>query len=408
MSDEPAIMVLDDEPFMLGVLGRLLAGLGYSRVLRFDNGAAALAAFDAPSGVPDVILLDINMPSMDGIEFVRRLAQRNYPGSLIFVSGVVFRVTATTEKLARTHRLSVMGCLHKPPSPAGLSALLEKRAPPQAAKPRAPNRTYEAHAVRSAIASGELVNYYQPKVAVATGEVVGAETLVRWRHPEDGLVFPDSFIPVAEAHGLIGELTRAVLEGALAQARAWREAGLDLRVAVNVSMDDLAELEFADFVIAAAAAAGLPASSVVLEVTETRLMQNLTTALDVLTRLRLKRFRLSIDDFGTGHSSLAQLRDIPFDELKIDRGFTHNAGRDERLRTIFEGSLELARHLDMEVVAEGVEDAGDWAFLRSSGCHLAQGYFIARPMPAEALPGWIGQWRQRIDAAGARRGGAAA
>lgn len=237
------------------------------------------------------------------------------------------------------------------------------------------------------------------KVVVATGDVIGMETLVRWQHPEDGLVFPDRFIPVAEAHGLVGDLTRAVLKGALVQAKAWQEAGQALSVAVNVSMDDLAALEFADFVAAETAAVGMPPQSVVLEVTESRLMQSLATSLDVLARLRLKRFRLSIDDFGTGHSSLAQLRDLPFDELKIDRSFTRGAWQDERLRAIFEASLSLANQLGMEVVAEGVEDADDWAFLRQTGCHLGQGYFIARPMPAAALPGWLEDWRRRMNRA---------
>ncbi len=393
------ILVLDDEPFMGKVLCHMLAELGHTRVSCHKSGPAALATLDAPESVPDLILLDINMPDMDGVEFARHLAERHYPGGLILISGEDERMLQATERLARAHHLFVLGSLHKPPTPAGLSALLEKWAPSVAQKPRATNKAYDAEAVRAAIAHGELINYYQPKVAVATGEVVGAETLVRWQHPEDGLVLPGRFIPVAEAHGLIGDLTRTVLKGALMQAKAWQEAGPALRVAVNVSMDDLAVLEFADFVVAETAAVDVPPQSLVLEVTESRLMQNLTTALDVLTRLRLKRFRLSIDDFGTGHSSLTQLRDLPFDELKIDQSFTHGAWQDERLRAIFESSFNLANQLGMEAVAEGVEDVCDWEFLRRTGCHLAQGYFIARPMPAAALPAWVEDWRLRVQQA---------
>jgi len=147
------------------------------------------------------------------------------------------------------------------------------------------------------------------------------ETLVRWHYPVDGLVFPDQSISVAEAHGLINDLTRMVLTSALAQAKVWQQAGLTLRVAVNISMDNLASLDFVDFIVDLAAKAGVPPQGVVLEVTESRLMQDTRTPLEILTRLRLKRFCFSIDDFGTGHSSLAQLRDTPFDELKIDQGF---------------------------------------------------------------------------------------
>ena len=166
-----------------------------------------------------------------------------------------------------------------------------------------------------------------------------------------------------------------------------------LQVAVNLSMDNLVSLDFLDLVVGLAAKAGVPPQMMELEVTESRLMEDLRTPLEILTRLRLKRFRLSIDDFGTGHSSLAQLRDLPFDELKIDQSFVHGAWNNEKLRAMFDSSLGLARQLGMEVVAEGVEDQADWDFVRKTGCEIAQGYFIARPMPAADLPGWIQSWQ---------------
>jgi len=198
---------------------------------------------------------------------------------------------------------------------------------------------------------------------------------------------------VAEAHDLIDGLTRAVLVNALAQAKLWLDDGIVLQVAVNLSMDNLVSLDFLDLVVGLAAKAGVPPQMMELEVTESRLMEDLRTPLEILTRLRLKRFRLSIDDFGTGHSSLAQLRDLPFDELKIDQSFVHGAWNNEKLRAMFDSSLGLARQLGMEVVAEGVEDQADWDFVRKTGCEIAQGYFIARPMPAADLPGWIQSWQ---------------
>jgi len=390
------ILMLDDEPFMLKLLGHMLVNLGFTQLTSCDSGCAALEWFDSQNNPPDLILLDLNMPEMDGVEFVRHLVERLYSGSLILISGEDERMLQTTVKLVRAHRISVLGHLHKPVKPETLSALLEKWTPPLLGSPRAAKKVYGADEVRAAIDNGELVNYYQPKVAVATGEVVGVETLVRWCHPQDGMVFPDQFISVAEAHSLIDNLTRVVLTGALAQAKIWQEAALALRVAVNVSMDNLASLDFPDFVAGLAAKAGVPPQEVVLEVTESRLMRDLRAPLEVLTRLRLKRFRLSIDDFGTGNSSLAQLRDIPFDELKIDQSFVHRAWTDETLRAMYDASLGLARQLGMEVVAEGVEDRDDWDLLRRTGCDLAQGYFIARPMPAADLPGWIKVWEARV------------
>jgi EAL domain-containing protein (putative c-di-GMP-specific phosphodiesterase class I) len=261
--------------------------------------------------------------------------------------------------------------------------------------PRAAHKKYEPEAVRRGIAEGELVNDYQPKVGFASGVVAGVETLVRWKHPRDGLVFPDQFVPVAEEHGLIDDLTRVVLGAALRQARLWQYMGITLPVAVNISMNNLMSVEFPDFITREMRDAGVPASLLVLEVTESRLMKDPVVALDILTRLRLKRIGLSIDDFGTGHSSLSQLRDLPFDELKVDRGFVHGAFRDASRAVIVQASLGMARQLRMKSVGEGVEDREDWDYLRAAGCDLAQGYFVAKPMPAEVLPTWLSAWRAR-------------
>ena len=389
------ILVLDDEPFMRKLLARMLTNQGFTSVALCESGRAALDRVDGVDTRPNLILLDLNMPEMDGIEFVRHLVERNYTGSLILISGEDERMLQTVEKLVQAHKITVLGHIHKPVKPEALSALLEKWAPSSLDSPKA-QKVYGTDEVRAAINNGELVNYYQPKVTVATGKVAGVETLVRWRHPVHGIVPPDQFIGVAEANDLIDDLTRVVLTSALAQAKAWQEAGLTLRVAVNVSMDSLASLDFLDFVTGLTAKTGIPPQQIVLEVTESQLMGDARIPLEILTRLRLKRFRLSIDDFGTGHSTLAQLRDIPFDELKIDQGFVHRAWTVETLRAMYDASLALARQLGMEVVAEGVEDRDDWDLLLRTGCDLAQGAFISRPMPAEDLPGWMDVWQERV------------
>lgn len=392
------IMVLDDDTFMLKLLSKMLQKQGFTSVSVHDNGRDALNQVDDAVSRPDLILLDLNMPEMDGIEFVRYLVEREFDGSLILVSGEDERMLKTTEKLVRAHKIPILGYLHKPVKPDTLAALLNKWSQP--AKPEASQQVkkkYGVDAVRAAIADKQLVNYYQPKVAVKNGEVIGVETLVRWLHPEDGLVTPDQFIATAEANGLINDLTRLVLTGALEQASIWQQSGLTLRVAINVSMDNLASLDFQDLVVELAAKYKVLPKYVVLEVTESQLMKDSRVPLEILTRLRLKRFHLSIDDFGTGHSSLAQLRDIPFDELKIDQGFVHRAWTDETLRAMYDASLALARQLDIEVVvAEGVEDQDDWNFLRRTGCDLAQGNFISKPMHAEDFSAWLQDWRKRI------------
>jgi EAL domain-containing protein (putative c-di-GMP-specific phosphodiesterase class I)/FixJ family two-component response regulator len=406
MMDKTAlrILVVDDEPFMLKLHTRMLANLGYPSVTTNEGALSALESIDLASAPPDVILLDLNMPDMDGLEFLRYLVKRNYAGSVILVSGEDERVMQAAEKLVHAHRITSLGHVQKPVKPDLLEALLDRWKPaqnsghgtPQGQDKSAAVRTFTADEVRSAIDNKEMLNHYQPKVSLITGHVVGVETLVRWPHALHGMVYPDQFIGVAEAHGLIGALTRFVIAGALRDFKSWqRETGLALHVAVNVSMDDLGSLDFVDYMAGATLAAGVLPNEVVLEVTESRLMSDLRVPLEVLTRLRLKRFRISIDDFGTGHSSLAQLRDIPFDELKIDRSFVHRAWGDETVRAIFDTSVILAKQLSMEIVTEGVEDRADWDFVRRSGSDVAQGYFIARPMPRALLSDWIVDWEER-------------
>ncbi|OIQ70035.1 phytochrome-like protein cph2 [mine drainage metagenome] len=389
------ILLLDDEPYVLRLLTHQLAKLGFSEVIPHERAQDALALLEKNMGAIGLVFCDLQMPEMDGVEFVRHLARIGYAGGLVMVSGEDDRILKTAEKLALAHRLNVLGALHKPVSPEQLWQVLENR-PARAATPSdAKRQVYEPGDLKRAITNAELVNYYQPKVEMVSGKVAGVETLVRWRHPRDGLVFPDQFIPIAEEHGLIDDLTRIVLSSALRQARVWQDRNLHLHVAVNVSMDNLGNLDFPDLLAREAQKEGIALSSLLLEVTESRLMKNPTAPLDILTRLRLKHIGLSIDDFGTGHSSLAQLRDIPFNELKVDRGFVHGACRDTSLRTIFEASVGMARQLGMQTVAEGVEDQDDWDFLRAAGCDLAQGYFIAKPMPADDLEPWLTDWETR-------------
>lgn len=388
------ILLLDDEPFMLHLHAHMLAELGYASVSSCDNGAAALALLDHADRAPNLILLDLNMPHMDGVEFVRKLVEHHYHGSLILVSGEDERMLQMVERLVLAHHMPVLGHLNKPVSASALAAVLGKWQPPQPVK-ALPRRCYGVDELSAAIANDELVLHYQPKVALANGAVVGVEALVRWRHPRDGLVSPEHFIGLAERHGLIDALTRVVVSAALAQTSAWQRAGLKLRMSINISMRNLASVDFVDFIVAAAEAAGVAANDIMLEVTESCLIHDQRAPLEILTRLRLKRFLLSIDDFGTGHSSLTQIHDIPFDELKIDRSFVHGATRDETARAMMHASLGLGRQLGMEVVAEGVEDRDDWQLVRAMGGDLAQGHYIAAAMPAAELPEWIGAWQAR-------------
>ena len=391
------ILVIDDDPFSLKLIDRVLKNLGYSSVTLCDSGRAALKQVKDPEQRPDIILLDLNMPKMDGIEFVSFLAELHYAGSLILFSGEDEHILQAAESLVQMHKITMLGSLHKPVTPEKLDELLKKWMPFPPAKVQEVEKIYSANELRAAIENGELVNFYQPIVELSSGRVTGVETLVRWYHPQDGMVFPHKFIVMAETHKLIDNLTRVVLAAALAQAKLWQEMGLRLQIAVNVSIDNLASLDFADFVDGLVTDAGVPPQRVTLEVSEAGILSNdLRAPLETLTRLRLKRFHISIDKFGSGHSSLDQLRSIPFDEIKIDKSIVHSDWSNKMEQVRYDACLVIAKQMDMKVVAVGVEDVADWDHLRHTGCDLAQGYFIAKPMHAGDLPGWIETWQSRM------------
>lgn len=389
------ILLVDDEPFSLKLLSRQFAILGYDKVSVCNSGQSALSLLE--NGIEDIDLIccDLQMPEMDGVEFVRHLGRASYSGGLILISGEDGRILQTAEMLAKAQHLHVLGVLQKPVASEVLGQLLQVQATHVVAPVQTKQKSYPADELLWAISDGQLVNYYQPKVDVTTGMVTGVEALVRWQHPDDGLLLPAQFIRTAEEHELIDDLTKTVLASALHEVRLWHNAGLPLQVAINIPIEHLNSLDFPDYVARMVDKSGLPLSTVILEVPENGLVNNSLPSLDILARLRLKRIFLSIDDFGSHHASLTQLRNIPFDEIKINRTFVHGATGDASLSAIYMASLELARQLGMKTVAEGVEDREDWDFVRASGCDLAQGYFIAKPMPSAEIAGWVADWEDR-------------
>lgn len=340
----------------------------------------------------DVVVLDLLMPEIDGIELIRFLAENRSEASIILMSGFDDSVLQAANDVARGYGLNVLGSLTKPFEIEALESLLKSsKTKPRAAR-AGQDQIVTEDELANAIQNKELRVFYQPQVRFADRALVGAEALVRWLHPEHGLLGPNLFIPIAEKCSLIHDLTQFVTMSAFSQCAQWKTAGRILRVSINLSARALGRLDIPEQLVKTAATLGLEPAQVVFEVTETSIMAGASPCLDILTRLRMKGFGLSVDDFGTGVSSLQRLRDVPFTELKIDLGFVQKMGSERVSRAIVESIIELGHKVGMIVVAEGVETQLQWDQLMAMGCDIAQGYLIGKPMPPADFAGWIENW----------------
>ena len=341
-----------------------------------------------------ILILDLKMPGMDGIEVIRLLAEKKMSPALILMSGYDTAVLHSAEQLAQAHNLNVIGSLVKPVNCEKLQQFVAKNI-----ADKSENRAVEPSIVNAyepdledivmALQSQQLVLHFQPQINIKSQEVIGAEALVRWQHPEYGLIYPDRFIPIVENNGLMDQLTTQVINLAIQQIGNLLKDHCIIPISVNVSAENISSLSLPEYLTEVLRNNQLDPTMLILEITETALMGELVTSLDILTRLRMKGFDLSIDDFGTGYSSLSHLHRIPFTELKIDQSFIKNMERDEVSRAIAKTCILLGHELGMSVVAEGVETKGILDELLKLGCDNAQGYHIARPMPAEQFMQWL-------------------
>jgi diguanylate cyclase (GGDEF)-like protein len=267
--------------------------------------------------------------------------------------------------------------------------------------PYSPKHLSLLHDLRHAMEAGQFVLYYQPKANLETGAIFGVEALIRWQHPEQGLILPDRFIPLAERSGLSRPLTLFVLDEALRQVNEWRAQGMELRMAVNLTGRNLHDPSFPIDVARLLERWDVPPGLLLLEITENSVMADPGRVLGVLKALRDMGVELALDDFGTGYSSLAYLKRLPVTELKIDKSFVMNMAGDESDAVIVQSTIGLARNLRLRVVAEGVEDKASWDELVNLGCDVAQGYYLSRPAPPKELTTWLRRQAATLAAAAA-------
>lgn len=389
-----SVLLVEDHGFQRRLGLRLLADLGLTRLHEAADGYSAL---DLLRGLPepvDITLVDLDLPGMDGIEFIGIVAGERLSRSIAVVSAMEPALLNTVQMMAVASGLRVLGCVEKPLTPGKLTRVLSLFEADPSVVEADEEVPFTLSQVSDALARGDIVPYFQPQTEFSNGRITQVEALARWRLPDGRFVPPARFVPVLERGGQIEQLTEHMLTQSCLWWTRWRNDGVNLRISVNVSAQNLTGPEIADRYETILREHGLTPDRIVLEITESSVMSDTARGLGMLARLRLKGFGLSVDDFGTGYSSLSQLSQIPFSELKIDRSFVSGADHQPRKRAMIETSLDLARKLGLIVVAEGVESVEEWQLLAQLGCQYAQGYLISPPVPGEDLLGTIQRWRQ--------------
>lgn len=400
------ILVIEDDELIRETLLQLLESHNY-RVIAAENGRVGVQM--ALSEIPDLILCDVQMPELDGYDVLRTLRQNSLAATIPFIF-----LTAQSDKtdFRRGMELGADDYLTKPFTKAELLGAIASRVlkrqtitqPLTVALRQAearlkdlvndstkvttlsPEKFALEALLRHALAQGEFQVYYQPQVNISTGQVIGAEALVRWQNPDRGIISPCEFIPLAEETGLIIQIGEWVLLSACAQAASWLAAGFSpFTISVNLSARQLSDPELKARIVQILETTGLEPANLELEMTESALVENATVAGATLNQLKALGIRIAIDDFGTGYATLGYLKQFAFDSLKIDRIFVRNANEDTQNAAITTAVILLGHSLNMTVIAEGVETEAELDFLKQHQCDIMQGYLFSRPEPAAII-----------------------
>lgn len=372
-------MVVEDHDFQRQNLIRTLEKLCFDEIHQASHGVEGLSILEQRQNI-DLIICDLDMPEMDGIEFMRHLSELGHQASVIISSAKEHSLINSVEKMARAYGVRLLGVIEKPVNKEEVIKLIIKH---RSVKPngiQARYREFGLEDILEGLKQDQFQPYYQPKVDFKSGVICGAEALARWQHPDCGLIAPAAFISALEESGDIDTLTLIMLKKATVACKNWLDQGHTLTISINLSLAGLHDPSVVSTITSIVNKTGLDPKYVILEITESAAMTESATALEILARLRMRGFGLSIDDYGTGFSSLKQLTRVPFSELKIDQSFVTGSTTEPSLQTIIESSIGMAKGLELTSVAEGIEHQAEWDLLKALGCDVGQGYFISKPV----------------------------
>lgn len=385
MFDALTVLVVDDEPIQRQIAGRMLHIIGVREVIETDDGAHALSIIGARAGAVDLVICDLEMPKMDGMEFIRRLSEVDAPPGLIINSGHRAEIIESVDRMGRAYGLRVLGSLAKPLTRSVLEPLLVKLTETTDGKIEQPARERSTLDLHRCLAENRFVPYFQPKLRFSDQAVTAAETLIRIEQADGEILPPARFMADVVDQGLITEVTLALFDATLAIVSGWNRSGHHPHISFNLSPESLDDVAFGTQLNHRVKAAGIQPSDITFEVVESEISRDFRSSLENTTRLRMLGFGLSIDDFGTGFSSMEQLGALPFSELKVDQSFVTGICDDPRNQAMVTSTVRMAKDLKLTVVAEGIETDQEAAFVHDAGCDFGQGYWLSRPIGAGAF-----------------------
>lgn len=373
------VLLVDDDPTQTIILQAYFSGLG-CRAIHEANSASEALNLLRNNGKIDLVVSDLMMPDMDGIELLRALKDIRFSGKIALISSLEQSIINSARKLAELHRLDMIGTCRKPLNRQKLDDLFRQQDRHHRHPHGTEHRIEDYRTIVEALETGRFVPFYQPKVNVLSKRIIGVEALARWRHPQRGLLLPRTFMPIIQTGRLSDKLTLNLMYYVFKDMARWQRAGHEIKVAVNITAHEVADINFPAKLEMQIRRFGLNASLLTLEITENEVLGFNATTLEVLSRLRMMGIGIAIDDFGTGYSNIKTLREFPYTELKIDQSFIRGISTDLFSQESVRTAATLGRQLNMKLLAEGVETSEEWEFIKRRGIDEVQGFYVAHPM----------------------------